>query len=143
MGAGTGTSGWQKTTQRGVVAGDPPTIYDVARIAGVTPSTVSRALAKPGRVSFRTAERIREVAEEIGYRSTTLARAFSEQPTTLMAMIVADITNPVFHGMIRGAERTAAHAGYTTLVITLAAHRFLAGDVTWRGRVIPTFRPDK
>jgi DNA-binding LacI/PurR family transcriptional regulator len=117
MGTGAGTSGSQQTTPTGVVVGDPPTIYDVAHIAGVAPSTVSRALAKPGRVSFRTAEHIRKVAEEIGYRSATLARAISEQPTTLMAMIVADITNPVFHGMIRGAERTAAHAGYTTLVI--------------------------
>ena len=45
------------------------TIYDVARAAGVAPSTVSRALSKPGRVSFKTAEHVRQVAEELGYRS--------------------------------------------------------------------------
>jgi hypothetical protein len=44
------------------------TIYDVARAAGVAPSTVSRALWKPGRVSYKTAERVRRVAEELGYR---------------------------------------------------------------------------
>ncbi len=46
-----------------------PTIYDVARAAGVASSTVSRALSKPGRVSFRTAEHVRRVAAELGYRS--------------------------------------------------------------------------
>ncbi|MGH8828181.1 MAG: LacI family DNA-binding transcriptional regulator, partial [Jiangellaceae bacterium] len=50
----------------------PPTIYDVARAAGVAPSTVSRAFARPGRVSFETAQRIRAVAAELGYRSATV-----------------------------------------------------------------------
>ena len=54
-----------------------PTIYDVARAAGVAPSTVSRALSKPGRVSFKTAERIRQVAEELGYRSGRIERSIS------------------------------------------------------------------
>ena len=121
MGTGASTTGWRQTTQ---TEGVPPTadsfapatIYDIARIAGVAPSTVSRALSKPGRVSFRTAERIRKVAEEIGYQSKTLAHAITEQTTAMLAMIVADITNPVFHDMIRGAERTAAHADYTMIL---------------------------
>jgi DNA-binding LacI/PurR family transcriptional regulator len=77
---------------------------------------VPRALSKPGRVSYQTAERIRKVAEEIGYRSTTLARDIPEQTTAMLAMILADITNPVFHDMIRGAERTAVHASYTMVL---------------------------
>ena len=100
----------------GTGASTTATIYDIARIAGVAPSTVSRALSKPGRVSFRTAERIRKVADEIGYRSETLARTIPEQTTAMLAMIVADITNPVFHDMIRGAERTAGHASYTMIL---------------------------
>ena len=103
---------------------DPPggsarprsTIYDVARAAGVATSTVSRALSHPGRVSFATAERVRQVAEEVGYRSDRIQRA-PVRRTSLLAVVVADITNPVFFGMVRGAERTAAHAGYTTLVV--------------------------
>ena len=69
METGTGAKGLGETTP---VTGGPtatPTIYDVARIAGVATSTVSRALSNPGRVSFKTAEHIRKVAEEIGYRS--------------------------------------------------------------------------
>ena len=55
-----------------------PTIYDVARLAGVATSTVSRALSNPGRVSFKTAEHIRKIAEQIGYRSGTLQRALPD-----------------------------------------------------------------
>ena len=51
------------------------TIYDVARAAGVAPSTVSRAFSRPGRVNAATAERIRKVADELGYRANPLARA--------------------------------------------------------------------
>ena len=90
----------------------PPSIYDVAAAAGVATSTVSRALSKPGRVSFRTAEHVRKVAAELGYRSEPTERALPSVRTKLLTMVVADITNPVFFGMIRGAERTASHAGY-------------------------------
>ena len=72
-----------------------PTIYDVARAAGVAPSTVSRALTKPGRVSFRTAEHVRRVAEELGYRSARMDLPISTRGTGVLALIVSDIANPV------------------------------------------------
>jgi DNA-binding LacI/PurR family transcriptional regulator len=117
METGTGAKGLGETTP---VTGGPtatPTIYDVARLAGVATSTVSRALSNPGRVSFKTAEHIRKVAEQIGYRSGTLQRALPDVQTMRVAMIVADINNPVFHAMVRGAERTAEHLGYTVMVV--------------------------
>ena len=94
----------------------PVTIYDVAEAAGVAASTVSRALSKPGRVSFRTAEHVREVAARLGYRTEETERELPRTATSMLAMVVADITNPVFYGMIRGAERTARHAGYTMVL---------------------------
>ncbi|GAA2112285.1 LacI family DNA-binding transcriptional regulator [Microlunatus panaciterrae] len=94
-----------------------PTIYDVARAAGVAPSTVSRALAKPGRVSFRTAEHVRRVADELGYRSSRMDLPMSARGTGVLALIVADIANPVFIGMIRGAEREAAQHALTLAII--------------------------
>lgn len=93
------------------------TIYDVARVAGVAPSTVSRALSKPGRVSFKTAEHVRHVAEALGYRAASFQREVPEQRTWLLAIVVADIGNPVFAGMIRGAELAARKAGYTMLIV--------------------------
>ena len=93
------------------------TIYDVARVAGVATSTVSRALSHPGRVSFRTAEHVRQVAQDLSYRTARIQSPASQRPTSTLAMVVADIANPVFHGMIRGAERTCAHAGYTLMIL--------------------------
>jgi DNA-binding LacI/PurR family transcriptional regulator len=93
------------------------TIYDVARVAGVATSTVSRALSQPGRVSYQTAEHVREIAQRIGYHAVRMERSLPEQRTALLAIFVADIANPVFHGMIRGAERTAVNAGYTMMMV--------------------------
>jgi len=110
------TSATEASSAKGI-DGPRPTIYDVARVAGVAPSTVSRALSNPGRVSFKTAEHIRKVAKELGYRSEIFEREIPDRRTKILAMIVADINNPVFHGMVRGAERAAAHHGYTVLVV--------------------------
>lgn len=95
-----------------------PTIYDIAKAAGVSPSTVSRAFARPGRVSFSTAERIRKVAEELGYQSTKIERPVgrSKTRTGTIALVVADIGNPVFIDLIKGAEEEAARNGYTMLL---------------------------
>ena len=97
-----------------------PTIYDVARVAGVAPSTVSRALARPGRVNADTAARIRKVAEELGYRVNPIASALVTQRTRIVAVMVSDIANPFYSELIRGAEAAASEAGY---VIVLADAR--------------------
>ena len=94
-----------------------PTINDVARAAGVAPSTVSRALAKPGRVSFKTAEHVRRIADELGYRSHRMELSISTRGTGVLALIAADIANPVFVGMIRGAEREASEHGLTLVIV--------------------------
>ncbi|WP_166355646.1 LacI family DNA-binding transcriptional regulator [Phytoactinopolyspora limicola] len=92
------------------------TIYDVASECGVAPSTVSRALSQPGRVSARTSQRVHEVARRLGYRSAPLARHVPEQRTGTLAMIVSDVGNPVYAPMVRGAEEAAATAGYTLVL---------------------------
>lgn len=92
------------------------TIYDVAREAGVASSTVSRALSRPGRVSSETAERVREVAERLGYRSGAGAQVSAPARTGLLAIVVADITNPMFSEIVSAAERVAVEAGYTLVV---------------------------
>jgi DNA-binding LacI/PurR family transcriptional regulator len=94
-----------------------PTIYDVASVAGVAPSTVSRVFSKPGRVSFRTAEHVREVAERLGYRARRIDLGPVARRQGLIALFVADIANPVFIGLIRGAEQATAEHDLTLLVI--------------------------
>ncbi|MGO1975417.1 MAG: LacI family DNA-binding transcriptional regulator [Propionibacteriaceae bacterium] len=105
------------TDEDSASAPEQVTIYDIAREVGMSPSTVSRALSKPGRVSFATAERIRQVADDLGYHSEAIRRTLAPARTRMLAMVVPDITNPVFFGMIRGAERAAGEAGYTLLLV--------------------------
>lgn len=93
-----------------------PTIYDVARAAGVAASTVSRAFARPGRVNFETAERIRRVAAELGYRMSPLVRELPSGRTQMIGLGVADIGNPFYTEIILGAQDAAAEAGYTLLL---------------------------
>lgn len=94
-----------------------PTIYDVARTAGVAPSTVSRAFSRPGRVNAETAARVRSVAAELGYRANPMARALPTGRTSMLAVIVSDVTNPFFFEIIRGVEAAAAEAGYVILLV--------------------------
>lgn len=93
-----------------------PTIHDVALRCGVAASTVSRAFSHPERVNSTTRERILSTATEMGYRPSPIARALPSGRTMTLALLVPDITNPFFFGIIRAAERQAAAAGYTLVL---------------------------
>ena len=92
--------------------GQRATIYDIAELAGVNPSTVSRALTKPGRVSAQTERRVRDAARTLRYRVNPMARALPTGRSQMLGVIVADITNPMFSPVVRGAEDAARTAGY-------------------------------
>ena len=74
-------------------------------------STVSRAFSRPQRVNHRTREHVLRVAEELGYVPNPTAQALGSGRTRTIALLVPDITNPYFSGVIKGAERAAAAAG--------------------------------
>jgi LacI family transcriptional regulator, repressor for deo operon, udp, cdd, tsx, nupC, and nupG len=93
-----------------------PTIVDVAAAAGVAPSTVSRAFSRPGRVNRHTREHVLAVAQELGYAPSPTAQALESGRTRTIALLVPDITNPYFSGVIKGAERAAAAAGLTLVL---------------------------
>ncbi|PVE98169.1 LacI family DNA-binding transcriptional regulator [Microbacterium sp. TPD7012] len=92
------------------------TIYDVAALAGVNPSTVSRALTKPGRISQKTETRIRAAADRLDFQFNPMARALPTGRSHTIGVLVADITNPVIFGIIRGAEQAASEAAYTLVI---------------------------
>ncbi len=92
------------------------TIYDIAELAGVNPSTVSRALSKPGRVSAKTQQKILDAAEELNYQVNIFARALPTGKTQTVGLIVSDITNPAFFDIIRGAESAASARNYTLML---------------------------
>ena len=114
----------------------PPTIYDVAKAAGVAASTVSRAFSRPGRVNAETAERIRGAAQALGYRTNPLARALPTGRTSMIALIISDITNPFYFEIIRGAQAAAAEAGYTMLLADAQESDVLEREAL--DRAIPT-----
>src|SRR6476659_5244660 len=88
-----------------------PTLTDVAEAAGVAASTVSRAFSRPQRINHRTREHVLRVAEELGYVPNPTAQALGSGRTRMIALLVPDITNRYFSGVIKGAERAAAAVG--------------------------------
>lgn len=93
------------------------TIYDVAEAAGVAPSTVSRAFSRPRRVNAQTGQRIREVAEALGYRSKPVPRGERGEANHILAFVVADVTNPIYAQIMRGFQSEAMQHGYTVLLM--------------------------
>ncbi|MEV6494223.1 LacI family DNA-binding transcriptional regulator [Actinoplanes sp. NPDC051633] len=98
--------------------GRRPTIYDVAREAGVAASTVSRAFSKPGRVHAETAQQIFAAAERLGYRAAPAQapQPGERPPLRAIGLVVADVTNPFYGDIIRGAYEAAREAGYQLIL---------------------------
>ena len=93
------------------------TIYDVAREAGVSVSTVSRAFSRPGRVSAETARVVHEVADRLGYRAATVYHPPRASKTGMIGLLVSDVTNPFYFGIIRGAELAAHQEGVSITLV--------------------------
>ena len=95
----------------------PSSLADVARRAGVSIATASRALnGSRHPVSTELRERILRAAEEVGYRPSAVARALVTRRSRIIAVIVGDIVDPYFAEITRGVEDHANRAGYLTIV---------------------------
>jgi LacI family transcriptional regulator len=94
-----------------------PTIFDVAQAAGVAASTVSRAFTRPGRVNEATRRRIVAIAAEVGYQHRPQNRALPGLRHRTIALVLADITNPHFFELIRGAEERARASDVTLVIV--------------------------
>ncbi|SDT33170.1 transcriptional regulator, LacI family [Paenibacillaceae bacterium GAS479] len=91
------------------------TIYDIARVAGVSAMTVSRVINNTGRVSDKTRRRVRQVMEELHYVPNSNARSLVLQKTNILSLLITDIANPFYTTLARGAEDTAKRLGYRLL----------------------------
>jgi LacI family transcriptional regulator len=87
-----------------------PKITDVARIAGVSPATVSRVLNGTSKVSSRLSAKVHKAASDLGYVPFSSARALRRQHAPVWAAIVSDIENPFFTAVVRGIEDVARKA---------------------------------
>lgn len=95
-----------------------PTIKDVAKVAGVTYATVSRAMSDKPYVAQETRQRVARAAEELGYRPSAAARAMVSRRTRAIGMVVPNLSDPNFGKMAAGAEREARARGYAVVVTT-------------------------
>ncbi len=92
------------------------TIYDVARLADVSPATVSRVLNDRGDVNPEMAQRVRASVEMLGYRPNSVARNLRRKVASVWALIISDIENPHFTALVRGVEDVARSNGYSVVL---------------------------
>ncbi len=91
-------------------------IKDVAKLAGVSTATVSRALANPDKVQDKTREKVLAAVRKTGYVTNSLARSFRTSRTRTIVVLVPDITNSFFSNIIQGIEQVARSNNYRILL---------------------------
>jgi len=98
---------------------EPVTMRDVARAANVSQSTVSRVLSPaPSRVpiSEETRQKILAVVEELGYHPNQYARSLRGKKTHMIGMMIADISNPFYHPLVRAVQDVAFQYRYDVMI---------------------------
>lgn len=91
-------------------------IKQIAQIANVDASTVSRALSGSSRVKFETRQEILEIAEKLNYRPNSLARGLVSGKTHSIGVVLPEISNSFYAGVISSLETVVAAAGYSILL---------------------------
>lgn len=92
------------------------TIYDVAREAGVAPSTVSNALSGRSPVSGASLARVEAAVEKLNYRALPLAQALRARRSYAIGVLMADVANPSFPDFVRGIEDVVVRENCTLLL---------------------------
>lgn len=89
---------------------------DVARLAGVSTSTVSHVLNGTRKVNAETRLRVEEAIEQTGYRRNVVARALAAGRTNTVGLSISALTNPYFGSLVHAVERALSDAGYVLIV---------------------------
>ncbi|KJV08754.1 hypothetical protein VZ95_15745 [Elstera litoralis] len=97
----------------------PAKIADVARLAGVSVATVSRALATPDVVSEATRERVLAAVREIGYTPNIAARNLRARKSMMVLVVVPDISNSFFADVLRGIDEALVAENYGLIIANL------------------------
>ena len=92
-----------------------PNIYEVAKRAGVSPSTVSRVLSQPDVVSAKTRSRVLRAVDVLGYTPNSTAKNLRTARTGKLLVTVPDISNPFFSLILQGIEDAAQREEYAVL----------------------------
>lgn len=98
------------------------TSHDVARLAGVSQSTVSRALRNETSISPATRARVNAAVESLGYTPNGLGRSLVTQSTRTIGMLVTDLSNPFYPYLIAPLHEELSRLGYRMLLIADPSH---------------------
>lgn len=93
-----------------------PTIYDVARLAGVSTYTVSSVLNRSANVSQELTERVHAAVRELNYTPNAIARSLPLRKTKTIGLLIPDIANPFYAKVVRGVEDRLSSAGYSVIL---------------------------
>jgi len=94
----------------------PASIKDIARLANVSHSTVSRALRDSPLINPETARRIQRIARESGYRASAVARGLVTRKTRTIGVVVTTIADPFIAEVVSGIEQAANDNGYSVFL---------------------------
>ncbi|MCJ8340845.1 MAG: LacI family transcriptional regulator [Pseudomonadales bacterium] len=92
------------------------TVKDIAKLAGVSTATVSRALANPKKVTDATKLKVQSAADQLGYAPNAIARSLRTQESKTIVVILPDIGNHFFTDIIKGIEQIAHKNAYKVLI---------------------------
>jgi LacI family sucrose operon transcriptional repressor len=92
------------------------TIKDVARVAGVTVTTVSRVLNNRGYISEATRKKVHEAMEELNYQPNEIARSLFRRKSNILGLIIPNVSHPFFAEFTNYIEYYAYEAGYKVLI---------------------------
>lgn len=92
------------------------TIRDVARLAGVSASSVCRALATPDKVRAATRDRVLQAAAQLNYHPNRVAQGLSTGRTGNLGLVVPDIANPFFSGIVKAVQNRAHECDFSVLL---------------------------
>jgi LacI family transcriptional regulator len=104
------------------------TSYDVARVAGVDQSTVSRALRNDRRISPATSLRVREAAERLGFVPSFQGRQLATGAAHRIGIVATELNNPFYMALFDPMHTALSAAGYRTALITEPTHTPIAFD---------------
>lgn len=91
------------------------TIYDVAKAAGVSITTVSRVINNTGRISDKTRQKVMNVMNEMAYTPNVHAAALTGKRTNMIALVAPDISNPFYGELAKSIEERADEARFSNV----------------------------
>ncbi|HET8657668.1 MAG TPA: LacI family DNA-binding transcriptional regulator [Micromonosporaceae bacterium] len=94
-----------------------PTVQDVAREAGVSPSTVSRALNGSGYAAAEVRQRVHAAAARIGYVPDANAQTLRNRSSRSIGVLISDLRNPFYADLAAGVEQALRAAGYHMILV--------------------------